>query len=48
MKHISADLRGAVVGFVVLLSKGLIDNDKWDCNWEQYKLGFLAWYIYES
>jgi len=38
-------LRGAVTGFVVLLSKGLIDDRRWNwdiekCDWKRYQSGF--------
>lgn len=45
MKHVSDGLRGAVVGFVVLLSKGLLDDARWDwdvekLDWQDYLAGF--------
>ena len=45
MTRVPNDLRGAVVGFVVLLSKGLLDHETWDwdverLNWQHYQEGF--------
>jgi hypothetical protein len=45
MKHVSEDLRGAIIGFVVLLSKGLLDDDRWEWDieefdWKHYQSGF--------
>jgi hypothetical protein len=39
------DIKGAVVGFTILLSKGLIEDDRWDwdvekCNWKDYQESF--------
>jgi len=43
---ITEQIKGAVVGFMVLLCKGLMDDDKWDwdvekCDWENYQQAFL-------
>jgi hypothetical protein len=43
---VSEQLKGAVVGFMVLLCKGLLDDDKWDwdveeCDWRGYQEGLL-------
>jgi hypothetical protein len=45
MKHVPNDIRGAVVGFLVLLSKGLLDDDRWEWDierfdWKHYQSGF--------
>jgi hypothetical protein len=45
MTRVPDDLKGAVIGFVVLLSKGLLDNEKWDWDierfdWQRYQEGF--------
>jgi len=45
MDHLPDDFRGAVTGFVVLLCKGLLEDERWDwdldeCNWQRYKDGF--------
>ena len=45
MKHIPEELRGAVIGFVILLSKGLLEDNRWDwdidkCDWQHYRDGF--------
>ena len=45
MKTIPEDIRGAVTGFVILLSKGLLDDDIWDWDverfeWQQYQAVF--------
>jgi hypothetical protein len=42
---IPSDIRGATTGFVVLLSKGLIDDKRWNwdlekCDWLRYRAGF--------
>jgi hypothetical protein len=37
MQSVSNDLRGAVVGFLVLLNKGLMDDSRWDWDVEQFK-----------
>lgn len=46
MHHIPTELRGAVSGFVVLLCKGLLDDQRWNwdldrCNWRGYQAGFM-------
>jgi hypothetical protein len=38
MKQLSDDIKGAVVGFIILLCKGLLDDERWDwdvekCDW---------------
>jgi len=43
---ISNELKGSVVGFITLLCKGLMDDDRWDwdvekCDWRGYQQGFL-------
>jgi hypothetical protein len=45
MKRVPEDIRGAVVGFMVLLSKGLLDDDRWEWDverfdWKHYQAGF--------
>ena len=45
MKRVPDDIRGAVSGFVVLLCKGLLDDDRWDwdlerIDWQHYQAGF--------
>jgi hypothetical protein len=45
MKRLPDDIRGAVTGFVVLLSKGLLDDDRWEWDvegieWHRYQAGF--------
>lgn len=45
MPSLSDDLRGAVAGFVVLLSKGLMDDSRWDWDierfdWKKYQAAF--------
>jgi len=45
MKHISSDIRGAVTGFMMLLCKGLLDDERWDwdvekADWKSYHAGF--------
>lgn len=42
---ITKEMKGAVVGFMVLLCKGLMDDDRWDwdvekCDWKAYQWGF--------
>ncbi len=44
MQNLSNDDRGAVVGFVVLLCKGLLDDPQWNwdienCDWKNYQSG---------
>ena len=38
MNRIPDNIRGAVVGFMVHLSKGLLDDDRWDCDFERFDL----------
>ena len=45
MSQISSDIRGALTAYVVLLCKGLLDDDRWDwdvddCNWDRYQKCF--------
>jgi hypothetical protein len=45
MMRVSDDFRGAVTGFVVLLCKGLLDDDRWEWDverfeWRHYQDGF--------
>ena len=45
MKHIPEELRGAVIGFIMLLSKGFLEDNRWDwdidrCDWQYYREGF--------
>jgi len=45
MNQISADIRGAFNAYVILLSKGLLDDDRWDwdlerTDWEKYQACF--------
>ncbi len=45
MQNLPEELRGAIVGFVVLLCKGLLDDPRWDwdldkCDWKGYQCGF--------
>jgi len=45
MKRIPEEIRGAVVGFLVNLSTGLLDDDRWDWDveqfdWQHYQEGF--------
>lgn len=45
MMRVPDDIRGAVTGFVVLLCKGLLDDDRWDwdvegIDWQHYRDGF--------
>lgn len=45
MQHVPKELRGAVTGFVILLSKGLIQDKRWNwdvdrCDWHRYQSGF--------
>ncbi|MGC3958589.1 MAG: hypothetical protein QM813_11805 [Verrucomicrobiota bacterium] len=45
MHHVPPELKGAFTGFVVLLSKGLIDDERWDwdvdrCDWKGYQAAF--------
>jgi len=44
MRHVPKELRGAVSGFVVLLCKGLIEDERWswdldNCDWKRYQSG---------
>src|SRR5579862_6567413 len=46
IKGITDEIKGAVVGFIALLCKGLMDDDRWDwdvekCDWTGYQQGFL-------
>jgi len=41
----SPETKGAVVGFITLLCKGLMDDERWDwdvekCNWDDHQWGF--------
>lgn len=36
MPSLSSDIRGAVAGFVILLSKGSMDDVRWDWDMEQF------------
>jgi hypothetical protein len=45
MRHVPIELRGAVTGFVILLCKGLMDDERWDwdvekCDWKGYQSAF--------
>ncbi len=45
MRCVSSDVRGAVAGFLVLLSKGSLDDSRWDWDvdrfdWKHYQAGF--------
>jgi hypothetical protein len=39
MKRVPGEFRGAVTGFVVLLSKGLLDDNRWDWDVERSNAG---------
>jgi hypothetical protein len=46
MNVVSEEIKGAVVGFVMHLCKGMLDDDRWDwdvekCDWRGYQEGFL-------
>lgn len=43
MKRVPEDFRGVVTGFMVLLSKGLLDDDRWDWDVEQFE-----WQLYQA
>ncbi len=45
---ISKDIKGAVVGFIMHLQKGMVDDDRWDwtmekvdSNWQSYREAFF-------
>ena len=45
---ISKEIKGAVVGFMMHLSKGMVDDDRWDwtmqtvdCDWKGYEQAYL-------
>ena len=44
---LSEDIKGAVVGFIILLTKGLLDDERWDWDvekenyWEDVKEGVM-------
>ena len=45
MNQISSDIRGAFTGYIILLSKGLLDDDRWDwdiddVDWVKYQQCF--------
>ncbi len=45
MHQLSDDLKGTIVGFLILLSKGLLDDERWDwdldnCDWSRYQSAF--------
>lgn len=45
MQRVSSDVQGAVIGFLVLLNKGLMEDSRWDWDldqfdWKVYREGF--------
>ena len=50
---LSDDVKGAVAGFLILLCKGLIDDERWDwdvekCDWKKYQEAFCESWILRS